>query len=249
MKSKIIVVFIIASTCLSCIKNQKIENIKRTDRQVLNVQGNVKSIIEKNSTFPTQPIAYMFDKKGVLIKKVEIDEKLQTKEVVYKYNWNYSTLQVYINGKKGLQFKFDKYGNEVLHIGDNFRERTINEYDENHNLIKASQYNSKGKLWKETSYKYDDNGNMIESVSYQKVYNDIDGELKFNEKFLFLYSNEGLLSEQINCETIDCKRRSRYEFDAFGNPTMGRKYVYDSKNNWIKMSYMSMIYEREIKYY
>lgn len=257
---KILNFLLILILVTSCSK----ENIRKTDLELMNLNGKVKfikvfqykailrnGVIEKEKVDNSKDVAYVdnqvfFNKKGMIQEQREyISDKLN-----HKYLFHYDkdlniTKKEYFNSLGELinESDFENIYNsngelieerEIMK-GEQFKSNWIQKIFKDKNVITKNEYLDT-EIYKSYEYQYDNNGNRIIENRYNK-----DGTLSI--QIMTSFNNNNRIKEIMldgNGETFS---QERYEFPEF-----------DSNNNWktiliFKDNVLTNLIEFETEYY
>jgi len=217
--------------------------------KVINKYGNRGNIIEKtiydndalyNEAVVRKKFFFKYDDKGNQIEGNCYDKDGNSIEkTTSKYDQNGNEIEFCSSGLKLIckyennkKVEVKKYNNDLLN------QTVTYEYDDKGNTIEESAVASNGDLIHKLIYKYDNNNNQIEGAMYQQGFFQIDFVGKFTSK----YDERNNLIE-----------KAVYNKDDTVKDKLTRKYEYDAKNNWTKMTeyknqIIQAIVERKFEY-
>ena len=189
---------------------------------------------------------YRYNDNSKCIKESDFDENGRLKwEETLKYDAKGNKVEVLdfntIDGSEIRHyFKYNEMGKPIEeneYAGENTKKykRTINNYDEQGNLIEIKQYNENGVQIYEG--RFDRYGNHLADIAYNE-----DGSLHDKITAEYRYDSKGNEIE----ETL-------HYTDGSGATSIS-KYEYDGQNNWVKKTVFedgeaTRLIEREITYY
>jgi len=209
---KILQYFLILILSTSCSK----EYVRKTDLEVMNLNGKVKSIMISQ---------YKASSIGGVIKKEKVDNSGNSVSIDNQFFFN----------KKGMKTEQREY------LSDKINHRYLFQYDKNLNLIKKEYYNSKGELINESNFKniHNSNGELIEESEFMT-----DKQFKENwSQIIFKNKNKIKKNEYLGTEIYNSYEYQYDEngnniqqiiYDTYGTIIIKIKNTFDDENNVIK---------------
>jgi len=190
---------------------------------------------------------FTYDQKGVLIERIiydTIDSTKTEQKVVYVYEDGELYEEVGENYK--IRYAYDDNGKKLAEKYSSINVNHLKRFDYNMNgqLIKSTNYNSKGKLLYTETFKYDDQKTLLmffhtvpdsTSKSFQAIYTKDAKGKRLSERVYattgyilyskqFEYDQEGQLAAEIH-----------YNYAGAYDFTSKFKYSYDQVGNWISL--------------
>jgi hypothetical protein len=179
---------------------------------------------------------YEYDQNGNKIKGTCTDED-GTTVTTYEYNTDNNLIheiEYDEDGQVVSEDTYDSYGNwtSSKYNGEYFSsDRTYeNEYDDNGNLVKCTEYNL-GEIYDYIVYTYDSNNNCILEETYEPE-SDTPYEITESE-----YDSEGNQLREVRTYNGSIDKLEEYAYDSNGNTTMIKVESYDYDGNIEDWSY------------